>query len=82
MSQVPSVTVIARCVIIGLADVSHIRWHSAPADVTHGGPMPEDQAYPFDDKRDFDDAGRGFIAALSPGVVRNAAGKVVLDNDS
>jgi alkyl sulfatase BDS1-like metallo-beta-lactamase superfamily hydrolase len=44
--------------------------------------MPDDQAYPFDDKRDFDDAGRGFIAALSPGVVRNAAGEVVWDNDS
>ena len=37
---------------------------------------------PFDDTRDFDDAHRGFIAALTPGVVRNAAGEVVWDNDS
>jgi alkyl sulfatase BDS1-like metallo-beta-lactamase superfamily hydrolase len=44
--------------------------------------MPDDQAYPFDDKRDFDDAGRGFVAALTPGVVRNAAGEVVWDSDS
>jgi alkyl sulfatase BDS1-like metallo-beta-lactamase superfamily hydrolase len=44
--------------------------------------MPDDQDYPFDDERDFDDAGRGFIAALSPGVVRNAAGEVVWDSDS
>ncbi|WP_338695487.1 alkyl sulfatase dimerization domain-containing protein [Streptomyces sp. Q6] len=31
---------------------------------------------------DFADADRGFIAALTPGVVRNAAGKVVWDNDA
>ncbi|MFC9560884.1 alkyl/aryl-sulfatase [Agromyces sp. NPDC056965] len=37
---------------------------------------------PFDDTRDFDDADRGFIAALEPGVVRNDAGEVVWDNDS
>jgi alkyl sulfatase BDS1-like metallo-beta-lactamase superfamily hydrolase len=47
-----------------------------------GDEMPDDQDYPFDDKRDFDDAARGFIAALSPGVVRNAAGDVVWDSDS
>ena len=44
--------------------------------------MPHDPVYPFDDDRDLADAGRGFIAALTPGVVRNAAGEVVWDNDS
>ena len=38
-------------------------------------------ALPFDDTQDFDDANRGFIAALSPGVVRNEAGDVIWDND-
>jgi alkyl sulfatase BDS1-like metallo-beta-lactamase superfamily hydrolase len=44
--------------------------------------MPEEREYPFDDDRDFADAERGFIAALSPGTVRNAAGEVVWDADS
>ena len=44
--------------------------------------MVHDAVYPFDDERDFADAGRGFIAALEPGVVRNAAGEVVWDSDS
>ena len=37
---------------------------------------------PFHDKRDFDNADRGFIAALSPCVVKAADGRVVWDNDS
>ena len=44
--------------------------------------MPNETVYPFDDERDFADAEHGFIAALEPGVVRNAAGEVVWDNDS
>jgi alkyl sulfatase BDS1-like metallo-beta-lactamase superfamily hydrolase len=44
--------------------------------------MPHDLVYPFDDDRDLADAERGFIAALAPGVVYNAAGAVVWDNDS
>lgn len=44
--------------------------------------MPHEHGYPFADKRDFEDAGRGFIAALSPGIVRNRAGEVVWDSDS
>ena len=44
--------------------------------------MPDDPVYPFEDERDFADAERGFIAALKPGVVGNAAGEVVWDNDS
>ncbi|MFE7797513.1 alkyl/aryl-sulfatase [Nocardia sp. NPDC057440] len=37
---------------------------------------------PFSDTADFADADRGFVAALEPGVVKDAAGKVVWDNDS
>lgn len=37
---------------------------------------------PFDDTRDFADADRGFIAALSPCVITAADGRVVWDNDS
>nr|WP_206328400.1 alkyl sulfatase dimerization domain-containing protein [Streptomyces sp. S3(2020)] len=36
----------------------------------------------FSDNADFEAAGRGFVAALIPGVVKNAAGKVVWDNDA
>ncbi|SFS13387.1 Alkyl sulfatase BDS1, metallo-beta-lactamase superfamily [Microbacterium sp. cf046] len=39
-------------------------------------------ALPFQDTQDFQDADRGFIAALEPGIVRNADGRVVWDNDS
>ncbi|NRQ34628.1 MBL fold metallo-hydrolase [Nonomuraea sp. NN258] len=37
---------------------------------------------PFHDKADFDAADRGFIAALSPAVIRADDGRVVWDNDS
>ena len=37
---------------------------------------------PFEDTADFDDADRGFIARLDPGVVRTADGRVVWDNDA
>ncbi len=37
---------------------------------------------PFNDTADFDDADRGFIAALEPCVVKAADGRVVWDNDS
>ncbi|MGF0318112.1 alkyl/aryl-sulfatase [Nocardia fluminea] len=37
---------------------------------------------PFGDTQDFADAERGFIAALTPGVVKNAAGEVVWDIDA
>ncbi|MGV0624888.1 alkyl/aryl-sulfatase [Mycolicibacter minnesotensis] len=39
-------------------------------------------ALPFGDTRDFDDADRGFIAALTPCVITAADGRVVWDNDS
>ncbi|HTY32808.1 alkyl/aryl-sulfatase [Mycobacterium sp.] len=41
-----------------------------------------DHALPLDDTRDFDDADRGFIAALSPCVIKAADGRVVWDNDA
>lgn len=37
---------------------------------------------PFTDTRDFEDADRGFLGALQPGVVTAADGRVVWDNDS
>ncbi|MGP4096546.1 alkyl/aryl-sulfatase [Nonomuraea sp. KM90] len=37
---------------------------------------------PFHDRGDFEDADRGFIAKLSPAVIRTADGQVVWDNDS
>jgi linear primary-alkylsulfatase len=40
------------------------------------------QRWPFDDTRDVEDARRGFVAALEPGVVRAEDGRVVWDNDS
>ncbi|MGW5073861.1 alkyl/aryl-sulfatase [Rhodococcus sp. NPDC004095] len=36
---------------------------------------------PFGDVQDFEDARRGFVAALEPGVVTNASGEVVWDSD-
>ena len=36
----------------------------------------------FADTRDFRDADRGFIAALTPGVIKNDAGRVVWDIDA
>lgn len=56
--------------------------------------MPEPSSYiieqnaaaarelPFAHTEDQDDADRGFLAALEPGVVRDASGKIVWDNDS
>ncbi|MFC9664752.1 alkyl/aryl-sulfatase [Nocardia sp. NPDC127606] len=40
------------------------------------------RSLPFEDTQDFADAERGFVAALTPGVVKNAAGKVVWDIDA
>ncbi|MBF8192988.1 MBL fold metallo-hydrolase [Nonomuraea sp. K274] len=37
---------------------------------------------PFHDRGDFADADRGFIAKLSPAVIKTADGRVVWDNDS
>jgi alkyl sulfatase BDS1-like metallo-beta-lactamase superfamily hydrolase len=40
------------------------------------------ESLPFADRQDFEDAHRGFVAALEPAVVRAADGRVVWDNDS
>lgn len=37
---------------------------------------------PFEDRADFEDAGRGLIGALDPGGVKDATGRVVWDNDA
>ncbi|MFI7452225.1 alkyl/aryl-sulfatase [Nonomuraea sp. NPDC049714] len=37
---------------------------------------------PFHDRADFDDADRGFIAHLTPAVIKNADGRVVWDGDA
>ncbi|WP_329021010.1 alkyl/aryl-sulfatase [Streptomyces sp. NBC_00690] len=44
--------------------------------------MSDPTALAFDDTTDFDNADRGFIAALSPAVVKDAQGEVVYDNDA
>lgn len=38
--------------------------------------------FPYEDRRDFDDAGRGLLTALDPGRVENERGQVVWDNDA
>ncbi|OCB21272.1 alkyl sulfatase [Mycobacterium malmoense] len=62
------------------------RWHcigvehkppTAVIESAHRG-----HALPLDDETDFHDADRGFIAALSPCVIRAADGRVVWDNDA
>ena len=40
-----------------------------------------EHALPWDDTTDFDNADRGFIASLSPCVIKAADGRVVWDND-
>ncbi|MER5306752.1 alkyl sulfatase dimerization domain-containing protein [Streptomyces sp. NPDC002773] len=39
-------------------------------------------ALPFEDTTDFENADRGFIGALIPGVIESADGRVVWDNDA
>ncbi|WP_016693523.1 alkyl/aryl-sulfatase [Rhodococcus rhodochrous] len=53
--------------------------NTTPAAVGH---RPVVQSLPFSDARDLDDVERGFLAALTPGVVTNAAGEVVWDSDA
>lgn len=40
------------------------------------------ETLPFDDVQDFEDARRGFIAALDPAIVRSASGDIVWDGES
>ncbi|MGD1110938.1 MAG: MBL fold metallo-hydrolase, partial [Mycobacterium sp.] len=50
---------------------------SAIIESAHG-----EHALPFHDTTDFENADRGFIAALSPCVIKAADARVVWDNDS
>ncbi|MHA7666574.1 alkyl/aryl-sulfatase [Mycolicibacterium sp. HS_4_1] len=53
-----------------------------PTDAIAAANRAHTASLPFADTRDFDDADRGFIAALEPCVVAAADGRVVWDNDS
>jgi linear primary-alkylsulfatase len=54
--------------------------HKAPSAVIESA--HREHALPFQDTTDFDNADRGFIAALSPCIVKAADGRVVWDNDA
>jgi alkyl sulfatase BDS1-like metallo-beta-lactamase superfamily hydrolase len=54
--------------------------HKAPAAVIEAAHRAH--ALPFHDTTDFENADRGFIAALSPCVIKAADGRVVWDNDA
>ncbi|GAA1365202.1 alkyl/aryl-sulfatase [Streptomyces beijiangensis] len=56
------------------------RPHGTAADGTESA--TDGDSLNYDDTTDFTNADKGFIAALTPGVVKNAAGKVVWDNDA
>src|SRR5690349_16947973 len=52
---------------------------AAPIAAQHAAALA---ALPFTDTQDFEDADRGFIAALEPAVIRRPDGHLVWDNDS
>jgi alkyl sulfatase BDS1-like metallo-beta-lactamase superfamily hydrolase len=54
--------------------------HKAPTAVIEAAHRKHD--LPFQDTTDFDNADRGFIASLSPCIVKAADGRVVWDNDA
>ncbi|WP_374023936.1 alkyl/aryl-sulfatase [Mycobacterium sp. HNNTM2301] len=54
--------------------------HKPPTEVIEAAHRAH--ALPIDDDTDFHDADRGFIAALSPCVIKAADGRVVWDNDA
>lgn len=53
--------------------------HKPPTSVIESAHREHD--LPWDDTTDFDNADRGFIASLSPCVIKAADGRVVWDND-
>ncbi|ORV53115.1 alkyl sulfatase [Mycobacterium florentinum] len=53
--------------------------HKPPTAVIESA--QREHALPWDDTTDFDNADRGFIASLSPCVIKAADGRVVWDND-
>lgn len=44
--------------------------------------MLNQDGFPFEDRRDFEDAERGFLGTIDPNIVRNASGDVVWDGES
>jgi len=56
--------------------------HNAPAAVIEAAHRAHMPSLPFEDDTDFRNADRGFLAALSPCVIKAADGRVVWDNDS
>ncbi len=54
--------------------------HKPPTEVIESA--HREHALPFDDVTDFHNADRGFIAALSPCVIKASDGRVVWDNDA
>src|SRR5258707_3741451 len=56
--------------------------HKPPTAVIEAAHAEHLTSLPFEDTRDFADADRGFIAALTPCVVKAADGRVVWDNDA
>ena len=65
----------ARCINGKVLPVDH-KPPTAVIESAHG-----EHALPWDDTTDFDNADRGFIASLSPCVIKAADGRVVWDND-
>ncbi len=69
----------------GCADDDEVRPSATPTDPSDHILAANEKAaatMPFSDTADFVDADRGFVAALDPGVVTDAKGAVVWDNDS
>ncbi|BBY64269.1 alkyl/aryl-sulfatase [Mycolicibacterium helvum] len=56
--------------------------HKPPSPVIEAAHAEHLTSLPFEDTADFADADRGFIAALTPCVVKAADGRVVWDNDA
>jgi len=56
--------------------------HKPPTSVIEAAHAEHLKSLPFEDTADFADADRGFIAALTPCVVKAADGRVVWDNDA
>lgn len=46
------------------------------------GYMPSTNELDYADRSDFDDADRGFLAALSPAVIRTEDGRVIWDGEA
>ena len=56
--------------------------HKPPTPAIEAAHKEHLTTLPFDDVEDFANADRGFVAALEPGVITTADGRVVWDSDS